>query len=889
MSSNQKEQKFLTALEELFVGAAVDGESGFVNLMRLKFLYFQSIRATLIESIDSRAEKGTSFREELFDKLYTFFNRYFCESGSIYFRHLPAFSRTYEKVYENGDDVSLAWKTHMLYYVKSDVLVHSMPVEIVRTHSPDASRFFFFDASELEHKKNNDKKEFVYRFHKIVSDNSNRTVHFFVTYSANGRKTNVEKIIKDIRTARNGFLLSREDLDNAFRIFERQTEVDYFINKDPQKFLKEQFDLWMYQYMFGEETLFSANRVSQLNAVRDTAYDIIAFIAQFEDELRRVWEKPKFVRRTNYVLTLDKLSRELITRIAIHRGFKKQVREWLELHLVDSNFTAESLLSNDALPIDNGLSSEHLFLPLDTVHFEDLKYEILNELGNLDTAIDGELVCSDNWQALNTLRKRYARKVDCIHIDPPYNTESRGFLYKNEYRHSSWLTMMENRIAFTQELLNQDGSFLCHIDEHEYERLHLLLEATGLLNAGTIVWDKRNPVTGGKGVAIQHEYVIWRSMSGSYIRSISENRKLILEKANALVAEYGHVDGDLRRKFSRWVTSHRKFSGGDKAYQHIDDDGRVYQSVSLRAPEPRDNQKFHIPLIHPETGKPCPVPPNGFSRTPETLESMLDKGEILFGDDESTQPRQKRYLNHDAQTQISSVIQEARTGKADLDRLGLKNFPYCHPVDLYSHLTKPAVNSNSGVILDYFAGSGTTAHAVININQENHGNLKYLLVEMGEYFYSVLVPRIKKVIYSRDWRNGKPVSSLGSSHAFKYYRLEQYEETLKNMRYKDSEQLELDSMKSPFEQYVFFGDDKFSQFVELSDENSIRINLADLYDDIDLAESLSNILGKSIRKISSDEVLFADGSTEKINPDEMTESEKLRFISLIKPYLWWGD
>lgn len=888
MNPSQKEQRFLSALEDLFVGAEVDGESGFVNLMRLKFTYFQSIRTALMDQIDTRAEIGTSFREELFDKLYTFFNRYFCESGSIYFRYLPAFSKTYEKVYEDGDDVSLAWKTRMLYYVKSDVLVHSMPVEIASAHSPHTTRVFHFDASELEHNKNNEKKELVYRFHKIVSENNKRSVHFSVSYSANGRKTNFEKIIRDVRTVRNGFVLSKEDLDNAIRTFERQAEVDYFINKDSKSFLKEQFDLWMYQYLFGEETLFSVNRVSQLKAIRDTAYDIIAFIAQFEDELRRIWEKPKFVRRTNYVLTLDKLSRKLIEKIAAHRGFGDQVSEWLDLGLIDHELTVDSLISEDKLPIDNGLSDEFLFLPLDTVHFTDIKYEILEELGDLDSAIDGELVCSDNWQALNSLCKRYARKIDCIHIDPPYNTKTSGFLYKNEYRHSSWLTMMENRIAFTQELLKQDGSFLCHIDEHEYERLHLLLEATDLLNAGTIVWDKRNPVTGGKGIAIQHEYVIWRSKAEQYLSTESKNLLLILNKANELIRENGGVNEEVRSTFHQWVTSHQDFSGGENAYRYIDDEGQVYSSVSLRAPEPRIDPKFYLPLLHPETQKACAVPPNGFSRTPETLKSMLDSGEILFGTDETTQPRQKRILDKGARKLISSVIQNARSGKVDLDKLGL-NFPYCHPVNLYSDLIEPAVNSNSGVILDYFAGSGTTGHAVIDVNRSDQGNRKYLLVEMGEYFYSVLVPRIKKVIYSRDWRKGKPVSTLGSSHAFKYYSLEQYEETLKNMRYRDSEQLELDSVKSPFEQYVFFGDDKFSQFVDLSDANSIKINLSDMYDDIDIAESLSNVLGKPIRRISNDEVLFADGSVEKINPDTMAESEKLHFISLIKPYLWWGE
>ncbi len=159
---------------------------------------------------------------------------------------------------------------------------------------------------------------------------------------------------------------------------------------------------------------------------------------------------------------------------------------------------------------------------------------------------------------------------------------------------------------------------------------------------------------------------------------------------------------------------------------------------------------------------------------------------------------------------------------------------------------------------------------------------------MGKYFHTVLLPRIKKIAYSKDWRNGKPLSREGSSHFLKYYTLEQYEKTLKNARYADGEQLELDSAKSPFEQYVFFGDDKLVHAVKPKKDGKLEINLEDLYPDIDIAESLSNILGKQIRKRTADMVTFEDGSMEKTDPSKMTEEEKRHFVSLIKPYLWWG-
>ena len=167
MNDKVKENRFLEALQALFTGAEVEGESGFINLMRIKQEYFKSIRPKLMEEIDARTEKDTAFREELFDKLYTFFSRYFCESGSIYFRHLPAFSKIYERVYTGDEDVALSWKTRMLYYVKSDILVRSMPVKLEDRENPSRKRLFYFDASQIEHKRNNEQREFVFEFAKV--------------------------------------------------------------------------------------------------------------------------------------------------------------------------------------------------------------------------------------------------------------------------------------------------------------------------------------------------------------------------------------------------------------------------------------------------------------------------------------------------------------------------------------------------------------------------------------------------------------------------------------------------------------------------------------------------------------------------------------------------
>ncbi|MGB4692038.1 MAG: hypothetical protein WBH59_06835, partial [Atribacterales bacterium] len=151
-----KEQKFYDALKDIFIGARVEGESGYINLMRIKSRYYEEgIFPQLQKDIDKALEPFPEFREELFDKLYTFFNRYFSESGSIYFRYTPIYQNVYEKVYTDDRDVILFWKTHMLYYVKTDRLFKNLEVDV-----DDVK--FFFDVSTLEHKKANEKRAIIY-------------------------------------------------------------------------------------------------------------------------------------------------------------------------------------------------------------------------------------------------------------------------------------------------------------------------------------------------------------------------------------------------------------------------------------------------------------------------------------------------------------------------------------------------------------------------------------------------------------------------------------------------------------------------------------------------------------------------------------------------------
>jgi hypothetical protein len=260
-NKNRYERQFFAALQDIFVGAKVEGDSGFVNLMRIKARYYeQGVFPHLKADIDTALIPFPDFREELFDKLYTFFSRYFSESGSIYFRHTPNHQNIYEKVYTDDRDVMLFWKTHMLYYVKTDRIFNSLRVEV-------DDLVFFFDAGQMKLKRANEKREVIYSFLQKAQDG---LLHFSVEYSERGKTTKVDDILRELKQA--GVKLDEDTLTRAFRVFEKQSEVDFFINKNARAFLEEQFDLWMYQYLFAGQNGWRAERRAQLQTLKEIAW-----------------------------------------------------------------------------------------------------------------------------------------------------------------------------------------------------------------------------------------------------------------------------------------------------------------------------------------------------------------------------------------------------------------------------------------------------------------------------------------------------------------------------------------------------------------------------------------------------------------------------------------
>ena len=276
---------------------------------------------------------------------------------------------------------------------------------------------------------------------------------------------------------------------------------------------------------------------------------------------------------------------------------------------------------------------------------------------------------------------------------------------------------MAERLEIATALLTEQGSILCHIDENEYERLQLICSDLLLPNAGTIIWDKRNPMLGRKGIATEHEYIVWRTKVKGPLYLRNAKQRMIMQTALQLIEKHGGVTSEARDDFSKWITVHPGLSGGERANRNLSDDGRVYQSVGMSAPELRNDRKFFIPLDSPNYTEAMSRSTIRVVPCPETLKELLDNDEIIFGEAESVQPRCKVFLTEDSQRQVPSVIQETARGKTDMDRLGLE-FSYCHPLPLYIELVGAGAPSADSVVLDFFAGSGTNGHAVIALNRD---------------------------------------------------------------------------------------------------------------------------------------------------------------------------
>lgn len=597
-------------------------------------------------------------------------------------------------------------------------------------------------------------------------------------------------------------------LEKHLSDYTTKNTADYFIHKDLGGFLSRELDFYIKNEVMNLDDVQNASAfgdieksLRMIQCLRGIALEIVSFLAQLENFQKKLWLKKKFVAASDYCITLDRVPEELYGEITAND------RQWAHWRRIGVWNKAENGTIAD---LKNGP-----YRMVDTSLFPDgFKAKVL-QLTDIAESVNGLLLCSDNFQGLLTIGARYKEQIKCIYLDPPYNTSEATFFYKNQYKHSSWLAMMNSRLEKCLDVMSEDSILQITIDDEELYRLKGQVDS--LLGEeryiGTVVIQS-NPR--GRGInsffATSHEYAV------AYAKNPA--RAVICDELLSDEHEEGYKHSDAKSEY-RLLPFRR--SGG------------------LSTPVDRPNSEFSL-LLHPhsleivgvggartfdypaEYSTACALWLNSDGEVAEEgyADFLARTGALEFLPTDSDGERRvwrwsdrkkilehardgefvvKRKGNGEITVQLKDRIKEGRKPKtvwvdskfdasshgtnllADLFG-GQKIFGYPKSI----HATTASVSavvrkSPEALVLDCFAGSGTTGHAVISLNRADGGHRQYVLIEQGEYFDLVTKPRIEKVVYSAEWRDGKPISpETGISQCFKVIKLESYEDTLNNLQ-----------------------------------------------------------------------------------------------------------
>ncbi|MDO9948590.1 site-specific DNA-methyltransferase [Glaesserella parasuis] len=454
-------------------------------------------------------------------------------------------------------------------------------------------------------------------------------------------------------------------------------------------------------------------------------------------------------------------------------------------------------------------------------HLLEKQYDFKANSDKPENSKNNMLIQGDNLLALKSLLPKYEGKINCIYIDPPYNTGNEKWVYNDNVndprikkwlgevvgkegedlsRHDKWLCMMYPRLKLLHRLLADDGVIIIHIDENEYTNLHsILIEIFGKTNdLGTIIWDKRNPKGDSQKISYQHESIVLFGKNQFHtthkLKRLKKNAPAMLKKAKMLfkkigkkqypenlkkvvkeynlsteILEQNKLIADLEwvnQEYQDWLKK-QDFSNGEKAYKFIDENGDIFQTVSMAWPnKEKAPDEYFIPLIHPVTKKECPIPEKGWRYPLVTMEKMLKNNEIIFGADEVTQPRSKYLLKENLYENTPSILAFGGSDDKFQKEIGI-HFENPKPNEFSTELLSSFLKPNS-IVLDSFMGSGTTAHAVLNLNAKDGGNRQFIGIEMMDYAENITAERIRRVI---NGYGSKAETQKGTGGGFSFYTI----------------------------------------------------------------------------------------------------------------------
>lgn len=771
---------------------------------------YRALQKQLAEGADLAA-----LETDVYSALYSFFNRYYEDGDFISKRRYK--EGVYAIPYE-GEEVKLYWANQDQYYIKTSenfkdytftfdgITVHFRLVDATteqnnNKESKDSKRTFMLFTEDEENypgiktfEYDTEAGEIVIRFVYDIPEDKKRK-YAEENYDA------IQKWILSLRAAELIRLLapiptgkgkeSTTLLEKHLKGYVAKNTFDYFIHKDLRGFLTRELDFFIKSEVIHLEDLDTSSEVrvetylAKIKAIKRVGKIIIDFLAQIEDFQKKLWLKKKFVVETNWCITLDKIDESFWAEIIAN---KAQIDEWIAMYAIDeadgwSNPpTVEFLRRNQNLIID-------------TKHFPNaFKYALLESIPDLDEQTNGLMINGDNFHALELLQEKYRETVPFIYIDPPYNTDASSILYKNNYKDSAWLSLIGTRLEYAKNLLKNNGIICAAIDDAEVTGLRYLMGSFFEKEVG-VVTVRSNPAgrkTKGK-FAPSHEYALFYGNSADSIPSS-------LEKEAHTLKRFPLQDEKGRFAWANLIRSGTADKKTDRPTLHFP----IYVNAAdeLRIPDMvyhDDLEEYEI-LDTPKTDEVAVYPivyKNG-----ERIEKRWQRGQDRIIR-EPSEYRVRRGADGTISIDFKTRMDEgslpitwwddkryasANYGAAELKELfAAKDFDFAKAIKLVMDCITAGGVDESDSVVDFFAGSGTTGHAIIKLNREDNGNRKYVLVEMGEYFNLVTKPRVQKAAYSADWLDGKPQNrTTGMSHIIKYMRIESYEDALSNIELSDN-------------------------------------------------------------------------------------------------------
>lgn len=782
------------------------------------------------------AQKGSVTSEAVvYSHLLTFFSRYYEEGDFISQRRYKG--DTYSVPY-SGEEVLLHWANKDQYYTKSgenfsnyrfklsdgrEVFFRLTAADTAKDNRKDndAARVFALVQERVIEKEDDNGdlyEEAVYPVREISDALGGKTLEIRFEYivAPKGEKKPQEKANENTIAALKALIgedwqavwqpapteknPNRTLLEKHLADYTAKNTADYFIHKDLGGFLCRELDFYIKNEVMDLDNIQDAptfanieGSLHQIQTLRAIAREIIDFLAQLEDFQKKLWLKKKFVAKSHWLITLNHIPQEMLKTVFANA---KQREAWQNLFAI-----------NDLPPPDenpDSFTESNPYLTVDTFLFPaSFQTALLAALSNdhdLDEATDGLLIHSDNFQALNLLQARYRGQVKCIYIDPPYNTDASAIIYKNSYKNSSWLTLMENRVHLSKNLMAENSLLSIAIDDEEMPYLKLIMKRIFPKEIGNAVV-KVNPQsrkTKGKFSPV-HEYALFYGVSESTIPySIGFN--------TSKAARYPLEDEQGRYSWMNFIRAGNNDLRADRPklfYPII-----VTEQNTIKIPdlEWSESKQEYIVLNEIKPTEKLIFPIKYQDGT--AIEKNWQRGHKRV-QDELSEYRVRRNGNEisiDFKTRMDAEAMpttwwekgeyaSANYGASELKALfSNKDFDFPKAKGLVEDVIRACSNLKDSLILDYFAGSGTTAHAVINLNREDGGRRKYILVEQGEYFDTVLKPRVQKVVYAENWKDGKPQADKESSlhgvpQIVKILKLESYEDTLNNLVLKDNDDL----------------------------------------------------------------------------------------------------